>query len=231
MASFNAPQLVNDLDLELSDGTTTYLGNVFKEGISTAAGTPDKRNNVEQVLLPMPTAGTWTVRVKASAITKASQDFALVVTGRWASARAADAAAGMQPSAAGAAAPTTASAGASGGVAPANGASAGATAPGGNAMAATAAMMRSSAQGVSGAGAAQPGQPGGASTGSRTLGQTAAAGATGASASPAQEPASGANADGGCSLAPNAERSATTTWLFGLAALGLSMRTLRRRRV
>jgi hypothetical protein len=85
-ATFNAAQLVNDLDLSVSDGTATYLGNVFKDGASTAGGSADRRNNVEQVLIAQPNAGEWTLRVTATSIVQSGQDFALVVTGKWASA-------------------------------------------------------------------------------------------------------------------------------------------------
>jgi hypothetical protein len=83
-ASWNAALLVNDLDLTVSGPGGTYLGNVFTEGASSAGGEPDRRNNVEQVLLTPPTAGTYTITVQPKAIVEGPQDFALVVTGAWA---------------------------------------------------------------------------------------------------------------------------------------------------
>ena len=81
--------LVNDLDLEVTapDGTV-YRGNNFHSGASTAGGAPDRLNNVENVFLPAG-AGTYRVRVSATALPgdgvpgsadATDQDFALVVT-------------------------------------------------------------------------------------------------------------------------------------------------------
>ena len=65
-----AVQLVNNLDLEVvaPDGTTTYRGNVFTAGQSTTGGSADNRNTVEQVRLLLPTAGTYTLRVRGLSI-------------------------------------------------------------------------------------------------------------------------------------------------------------------
>lgn len=61
--------LVNDLDLELvAPGATVYLGNVYTAGQSTPGGSRDDRNTVEQVRLTAPAAGTYTLRVKATAV-------------------------------------------------------------------------------------------------------------------------------------------------------------------
>lgn len=73
---------INDLNLEVvaPDGTT-YLGNVFSGGSSTAGGSADDRNNVEQVHVNNPAPGAWDVRVIANGVNVGTQGFALVVTG------------------------------------------------------------------------------------------------------------------------------------------------------
>jgi hypothetical protein len=61
--------LVNNLDLSVSDGTNTYLGNVVDaNGASTTGGAADVLNSVEQVRLAAPTAGTYAVTVRASTV-------------------------------------------------------------------------------------------------------------------------------------------------------------------
>lgn len=62
-----ASTLVNDLDLEVvaPDGTI-YLGNHFDGAASTAGGSANAKDTVEQVRLPTPVAGRYTIRVKAS---------------------------------------------------------------------------------------------------------------------------------------------------------------------
>ncbi len=81
------PALVNDLDLEVISGGTTYLGNVFSGGVSTTGGSADRLNNLEGVYVPSP-SGTYTVRVRAFNIAgdgvpntggALDQDFALFV--------------------------------------------------------------------------------------------------------------------------------------------------------
>lgn len=62
---------VNNLDLELTGpgGTNLYRGNAFLAGVSSPnAGSADDRNNVEQIRIAAPTAGAYTLRVKATAI-------------------------------------------------------------------------------------------------------------------------------------------------------------------
>jgi hypothetical protein len=74
--------LVNDLDLEvIGPGGTSYLGNVFTGGASAPGGAADTLNNVEQVWIPSPGVGTWTVRVTGSSIPEGPQGYGLVVTG------------------------------------------------------------------------------------------------------------------------------------------------------
>lgn len=64
--------LVNNLDLEVSDGVNLYRGNVLSgsgaAAVSVTGGTADVLNPVEQVRLTAPTAGVYTVRVKATAV-------------------------------------------------------------------------------------------------------------------------------------------------------------------
>ncbi len=73
--------LVNDLDLEVSGPSGTFRGNVFSGGVSQPGGTADRRNTVEQILLASPTAGTYTITVRAFSVPSGPQPFALVVTG------------------------------------------------------------------------------------------------------------------------------------------------------
>lgn len=73
--------LVNDLDLTVSGPSGTFLGNVFSAGWSATGGTADRRNNVENVYIQNPAAGTYTVTVSAFNIPNGPQRFALVVDG------------------------------------------------------------------------------------------------------------------------------------------------------
>ncbi|MCH9647445.1 MAG: S8 family serine peptidase [Deltaproteobacteria bacterium] len=73
--------LVNDLDLEVQGPGGTYLGNVFSGGVSNTGGSADRLNNLEQVLLAAPPAGTYTVSVRSFTVPQGPQDFALVVSG------------------------------------------------------------------------------------------------------------------------------------------------------
>ena len=58
-----ANPVVNNLDLTVTaPDSTTFRGNVFAAGQSTAGGAPDTLNNVEQVFVNAPTVGTWTIR-------------------------------------------------------------------------------------------------------------------------------------------------------------------------
>ena len=68
-----SPQLVNDLDLQLTTSASTHLGN---------GASPDRLNNVEVVSLDAPGAGTYTIRVNAHDLKfGAKQSYALVITG------------------------------------------------------------------------------------------------------------------------------------------------------
>ncbi len=74
--------VVNDLDLVVEAPGATYRGNVFDAGgLSVTGGVADAKNNVEQVVLNPPAAGTYTVRVKGAGVNQGSQGFALVATG------------------------------------------------------------------------------------------------------------------------------------------------------
>ncbi len=79
---------VNNLDLEVTVGATTYKGNVFSGANSASGGSADIRNNVESVFLPAGTSGSFTVTVRATNIAgdgvpgnadTTDQDFALVI--------------------------------------------------------------------------------------------------------------------------------------------------------
>ncbi len=78
----------NDLDLVVTVGTNTYLGNVFSGQYSTTGGSADQKNNVESVFLPAGVSGVYTVTVSAANINSdgvpgdadpLDQDFASVV--------------------------------------------------------------------------------------------------------------------------------------------------------
>jgi hypothetical protein len=78
---------VNDLDLAVTVGGTTYRGNRFGKGESVAGGTPDRKNNLESVFLPAGLTGPVTISVTAANVAgdgvpgnadKTDQDFALV---------------------------------------------------------------------------------------------------------------------------------------------------------
>ncbi|MEO6325842.1 MAG: S8 family serine peptidase [Thermoanaerobaculia bacterium] len=82
-----ATALVNDLNLTVSDGTTTYRGNVFDgSGVSIPGGSADVRNTVEQVRFVAPAAGSYTITVTAASVpgngrdATARQGYALAVS-------------------------------------------------------------------------------------------------------------------------------------------------------
>ncbi|MCH9649048.1 MAG: S8 family serine peptidase [Deltaproteobacteria bacterium] len=80
-APLASPTLVNDLDLEISGPTGTFLGNVFSGGVSTGGGSADRLNNVEQVLLANPQVGNYTVTVRSFTVPSGPQPFAVSVAG------------------------------------------------------------------------------------------------------------------------------------------------------
>ncbi len=78
----------NDLDLTVTVGGVTYLGNVFNGQFSTAGGAADAKDNVESVFLAAGFSGSFTVTVTAANIASDAlsavgstprQDFALVI--------------------------------------------------------------------------------------------------------------------------------------------------------
>ncbi len=75
------PAYVNNLDLSVDSPNGVYLGNVFSGGFSVNGGSADFRNNVEMVYLPAPAAGSYTVRIDATAVNVGSQGYSIVITG------------------------------------------------------------------------------------------------------------------------------------------------------
>jgi len=75
--------LVNDLDLELECPTGTifrpWVLNPSNPSANATTGT-DHLNNVEQVEVSSPDTGTWTVRVTATVMPEANQDFSIVTS-------------------------------------------------------------------------------------------------------------------------------------------------------
>ena len=61
------PALVNDLDLTVETGGSTYLGNQFTDGWSTTGGSADVLNNLENVFVTDP-GGSATITIDASVI-------------------------------------------------------------------------------------------------------------------------------------------------------------------
>jgi hypothetical protein len=78
-----ARAIVNDLDLKVLHGSTTYLGNyMFNNSSLTGPNAVRDSINVEEgVRVPSPGAGLWTVRIEGHRILVGPQPFALVVTG------------------------------------------------------------------------------------------------------------------------------------------------------
>lgn len=68
--------LVNNLDLEVSDGINTYRGNVFSGAVTTTGGSADVLNPLEQVRFAAPTAGVYTIRVKGTTVPGDGQPYA-----------------------------------------------------------------------------------------------------------------------------------------------------------
>lgn len=64
-----AKALVNDLDLSVTTGAGTFLGNVSgATGDSITGGTEDRLNNVEQVRFGAPDGGTFAITVRAASV-------------------------------------------------------------------------------------------------------------------------------------------------------------------
>jgi hypothetical protein len=76
------PNLVNDLDLQVTDpGATVYLGNVMTNGESQTGGRPDSLNVEEVVRRRVPAQGNWVIRVTGRNCPMGPQPYAIVVTG------------------------------------------------------------------------------------------------------------------------------------------------------
>jgi hypothetical protein len=75
-------RLTNDLDLAVVSpgGSQTFLGNVFRRGVSDTGGSADSVNNVEVALVKNPAAGKWTVKVVGKVLGRGPQPYALVMT-------------------------------------------------------------------------------------------------------------------------------------------------------
>ncbi len=63
----NDPALVNNLDLTVTVGGISYKGNVFTNGSSSAGGSADNKNNVENVFLPAGIAAGTPVTISVNA--------------------------------------------------------------------------------------------------------------------------------------------------------------------
>lgn len=74
-------QIVNDLDLVVTNGSSTYLGNSLLNNISVPGGRRDSLNVEEFVRLAVPVAGIYTVRVEGRNVALGPQPFALCITG------------------------------------------------------------------------------------------------------------------------------------------------------
>jgi hypothetical protein len=74
-------QLVNDLNLTVTNGVGTFKGNVFSGGFSTVGGSYDNRNVEEAVLVKVPSAGVWTIRIDGASVPVGPQPFGLCITG------------------------------------------------------------------------------------------------------------------------------------------------------
>lgn len=73
-------ELVNNLDLTVTNGTVTYHGNSFTTGIANTDPAADSLNTEELVSIT-PTPGLWTVRIDGASVALGPQPFGLVITG------------------------------------------------------------------------------------------------------------------------------------------------------
>jgi subtilisin-like proprotein convertase family protein len=76
-----ATHLVNDLDLRVDGPSGGFWGNRFFQGVSQVGGSPDRLNNLEQVLIADPAPGNYSIQISPHAIPSGPQSFSLVVTG------------------------------------------------------------------------------------------------------------------------------------------------------
>ncbi|MFM9957377.1 MAG: S8 family serine peptidase [Phycisphaerales bacterium] len=76
------PSITNNLDFEVIDpANNLFRGNVLSGSNSVTGGTADNRNNTEMVVFQAPAAGSYTLRIKGTAVNQGTQGYALVVTG------------------------------------------------------------------------------------------------------------------------------------------------------
>jgi subtilisin-like proprotein convertase family protein len=73
--------LVNDLDLRVDGPGGGWWGNAYRNGASWPLGGADRLNNVEQVEIPLPDPGLYSIQVAPHAIPVGPQGYALVVSG------------------------------------------------------------------------------------------------------------------------------------------------------
>ncbi len=76
-----AVELVNDLNLTVTNGVVTYKGNAYSAGFSVTGGTYDSRNVEEAVLVKTPAPGVWTIQVDGNNVPVGPQPFGLTITG------------------------------------------------------------------------------------------------------------------------------------------------------
>lgn len=76
-------KLINDLNLQVSDGSNTWRGNVFNSnGWSTTGGSADNRNAVENVFIQSPDPSkVYTITITSFELSQSPQPYALAVTG------------------------------------------------------------------------------------------------------------------------------------------------------
>ena len=74
-------QLINDLDLVVTNGVSTYIGNVYSGGNSALGGARDSLNVEEAVRIAAPAAGVWKIRINGANVALGPQPFALCITG------------------------------------------------------------------------------------------------------------------------------------------------------
>jgi subtilisin family serine protease len=79
-----AVELVNNVDLNVTHGASTYLPWRLDPANPANAATTgvDNRNNVEQVVINSPASGTYTINVRGTSIPTGPQPYTLIVTGR-----------------------------------------------------------------------------------------------------------------------------------------------------
>ncbi len=77
------PMLVNDLDISISDGTTTYEAwKLDPANPSNAATTGDNDvDNVEQVYIKKPNKGAYTITINHEGTLANAQDYSIIITG------------------------------------------------------------------------------------------------------------------------------------------------------